>query len=73
MSALEKHIDELSEGVSLEGQIPHLLGASLIETLELIPTLFAKIEHGEPGHRAWLKEAIECHFLGKPMPEYVAK
>jgi hypothetical protein len=44
-----------------------------VEILRLIPLLYAKIKHGEPGHEAWLKEAIECHFLGKPMPEYVAK
>lgn len=43
------------------------------EMVRLIPQLFEKIKHGEPGHEAWLKEAIECHFLGKPMPEYVAK
>ena len=41
--------------------------------LELIPQLFDKIKHGEPGHKAWLEEAVECHFLGKPMPDYVAK
>jgi hypothetical protein len=43
------------------------------EMVKLIPQLFDKIKHGEPGHEAWLKEAIECHFLGKPMPDYVAK
>lgn len=43
------------------------------ELIKLIPQLFAKVKHGKPGHEAWLAEAIECHFLGKPMPEYRAK
>lgn len=43
------------------------------ELVKLIPELFAKIAHGEPGHRRWLEEAIENHFTGKPMPEYIAK
>lgn len=43
------------------------------ELIERIPQLFDKIAHGEPGHREWLKKAIEAHFLGEPMPEYVAK
>lgn len=41
--------------------------------IKLIPELFDKIAHGEPGHRQWLKAAIEAHFSGDPMPEYVAK
>lgn len=41
--------------------------------LNLIPELFDKIAHGEQGHRDWLKAAIEAHFSGKPMPDYVAK
>jgi hypothetical protein len=44
-----------------------------LKMLHLIPELFEKIKHGEPGHEAWLKEAIKCHFLGQPMPEYVAR
>lgn len=44
-----------------------------LEMLNRIPELFEKIKHGEPGHEAWLKEAIKCHFLGQPMPEYVAR
>lgn len=31
-------------------------------------SLFAAIEHGDAEHRAWLKEALECHFTGKPVP-----
>lgn len=31
-------------------------------------TLFDAIAHGDEVHRAWLKEAIECHFAGKPVP-----
>jgi len=44
-----------------------------IKLIELIPALFDKTAHGEEGHRQWLKEAIENHFTGKPMPEYKAK
>lgn len=44
-----------------------------VSLVGLIPTLFDKIAHGEPGHREWLKEAIECHFQGLPMPDYKAK
>ena len=41
--------------------------------IKLIPELFDKIAHGAPGHRQWLKAAIEAHFSGEPMPEYVDK
>ncbi|MDH1421406.1 hypothetical protein [Pseudomonas aeruginosa] len=44
-----------------------------IKLIELIPQLFDKIAHGEPGHRQWLAEAIENHFQGKPLPEYRGK
>lgn len=44
-----------------------------IELIKLIPTLFDVTAHGEAGHREWLKEAIENHFQGLPMPEYKAK
>lgn len=44
-----------------------------VELVKLIPQLFDKIAHGEQGHRDWLKAAIEAHFTGQPMPEYVAK
>lgn len=43
------------------------------ELVKLIPELLAKVAHGEPGHRRWLEQAIEAHFTGQPMPEYVAK
>ena len=31
-------------------------------------SLFEAIQHGDAEHRAWLKEAIENHFAGKPVP-----
>lgn len=31
-------------------------------------TLFDAIAHGDEEHREWLKEAIDCHFAGKPVP-----
>lgn len=48
-------------------------GRDAITLIKLIPELFAKIKHGEPGHEEWLKQAITNHFLGLPMPDYVAK
>jgi len=41
--------------------------------LDRINTLFGAVAHGEQGHRDWLEQAIENHFLGLPMPDYVAK
>lgn len=37
-----------------------------------VDTLFDAIKHGDEDHQGWLKEAIDCHFAGKPMPTYVA-
>jgi hypothetical protein len=34
---------------------------------ERTETLFAALAHGDEIHRAWLKEAIEAHFAGKPV------
>lgn len=30
-------------------------------------TLFDAIAHGDDEHRAWLKQAIEDHFAGRPV------
>jgi hypothetical protein len=38
--------------------------------IKQIPTLYDVIAHGGPEHREWLKQAIEQHFQGLPMPEY---
>ena len=73
MSELEEYIKDLAEGVEYAEGIAYNFKIEVKETLELIPKLFEKIRHGEPGHEAWLEEAIKCHFLGKPMPEYAAK
>ena len=76
---LENVIRDLTDEVGnrISSAQCHDVETSPLETalamLHLIPELFEKIRHGEPGHEAWLKEAIECHFLGKPMPDYVAK
>lgn len=32
-------------------------------------TLFDAIAHGDEVHRAWLKEAIDNHFAGRPVPQ----
>lgn len=53
---------------------PHLI-ATLTEAAATIErlhspheTLFDAIKHGDEVHRAWLREAIENHFGGKPVP-----
>ena len=39
-----------------------------LEVVEVkINTLYDAIAHGDDKHRAWLKEAIESHFSGKPV------
>lgn len=76
---LDQCVKELTEEmeqmayVAAGVDVPHDAFLKGVELLKLIPLLFEKIKHGEPGHEAWLKEAIECHFLGKPMSEYVVK
>ena len=32
-----------------------------------IETLYEAIAHGDDIHRAWLKQAIEDHFAGRPV------
>jgi hypothetical protein len=41
---------------------------ALREDKARIATLFAAIKHGDEAHRIWLKEAIEAHFAGLPVP-----
>lgn len=60
-------------GVAGQNDCPNGDFLAAVELVKLIPQLFDKIAHGEAGHREWLKEAIENHFTGKPMPEYKAK
>jgi hypothetical protein len=36
---------------------------------EKVDTLYDAIAHGDEGHRAWLKEAIEKHFNAPPQSE----
>lgn len=38
-----------------------------------VETLFDAIKHGDDAHQAWLKEAIENYFSGKPVPPPVMK
>lgn len=39
-----------------------------LTTLQIrVGTLFAAIAHGDDKHRAWLKQAIEDHFAGRPV------
>lgn len=80
MQELQEHIDDLVEntewivGFADSHGYPHEgKGQKAVEVLKLIPALFEKIKHGEPGHEEWLREAIHNHFLGLPMPDYVAK
>ena len=64
--------DDLEDCINrLSVDLPHDSSTRLM--LQRIPDLFEKIRHGEPGHEAWLKQAIKAHFLDLPMPEYFAK
>jgi diadenosine tetraphosphatase ApaH/serine/threonine PP2A family protein phosphatase len=38
------------------------------DTSNLVDTLFGAIKHGDEEHQAWLREAINCHFDGRPVP-----
>lgn len=38
------------------------------ELMEKVDTLFDAIKHGDLNHQIWLKEAIEAHFDGRPVP-----
>jgi len=38
--------------------------------LNRVDKLYEAIKHGSSEHRKWLKEAIDCHFKDRPMPEY---
>lgn len=35
-----------------------------------IDSLYDVLAHGDDDHKAWLKQAIDAHFSGKPMPDY---
>lgn len=63
--------------VALNDRIQQLMSNTDCEetaaVLTRITSLFDVLAHGEQGHRDWLEKAIENHFLGLPMPEYVAK
>lgn len=37
------------------------------EAADKIESLYDAIAHGDEKHRAWLKQAIEDHFAGKPV------
>lgn len=42
-------------------------------TDDKVATLFDAIKHGDEAHQNWLKEAIEAHFAGEPIPAAVMK
>lgn len=35
-----------------------------------IESLYDVLAHGDDDHKAWLKQAIDAHFSGQPMPNY---
>lgn len=77
---LQDHVDALVDDLEWtvgfgksHGAPDNDAGDRAIALIKLIPELFAKIKHGEPGHEEWLKEAIANHFLELPAPDYVAK
>jgi len=58
---------------STEGKSPGRETASPVistdtKLVETVATLFDAIKHGDRVHQAWLKEAIDNHFAGKPVP-----
>lgn len=38
------------------------------EVRQLIDSLYEAIAHGDSDHREWLREAIDNHFKGLPVP-----
>lgn len=74
--SFEKKIDDLTEsfdyalGIAGGKDCPTGDFEVALAVIKQIPTLFDAIAHGGPEHREWLKQAIECHFQGLPMPEY---
>ena len=42
--------------------------ADLIDLPTQSDALFNAIKHGDAEHQAWLKQALENHFKGLPMP-----
>lgn len=64
----ERQLGECSGGYeTLEKELA-AANASLARVVEARDSLFAAIQHGDAEHRAWLKEAIDAHFAGKPVP-----
>lgn len=51
--------------VGLERNVVADIEAKLLQ----IGTLYDAIKHGDEKHRSWLKQAIDNHFAGLPMPE----
>lgn len=48
--------------------MPAMLAARPAAPVEdLVGTLFDAISHGDETHRAWLKQAIDDHFAGRPV------
>lgn len=46
--------------------------SELAALLSLKESLFTAIAHGDDAHRDWLASAIDAHFSGLEVPEYVA-
>lgn len=47
--------------------------AAVIQQDDKVATLFDAIKHGDEAHQTWLKNAIDAHFAGQPIPEVVMK
>src|SRR3982751_1741333 len=70
LQALVKVGAEGSPGPIMIAEAERLLASA---PLACVGTLFDAIQHGDEIHKAWLKEAIENHFAGKPVPPPRAK
>jgi len=66
----ELHSHTINNVEQLPGQDASQVRA--VKMLNKIETLFDAIKHGDEDHQGWLKEAIDAHFNGRPLPEYVA-
>lgn len=77
-STFEEKLNNLFDGldhvrcIAAEADLPVGDIDNALEIIKKLSTLFSVIEYGEPEHRQWLKQAIEAHFTGKPIPSYVA-
>ena len=60
--------DELNQSATEYARKFYEANRSITELNAKRDSLFDAIAHGDADHRAWLLEAINAHFGGKPVP-----